>query len=149
MTIFFDSTPHAYDLRSNDQMRRKEGTGLVMSNKMTYRNEKRPVRGVFSSGLAEQEGFEPSIRHNRIPDFESGAFDHSAIAPVFELSILSQGRRTADAGVGAVPVGLMVMAATTRLKTPPSSNSTVADRSARVNTNRFFLPRTAATKFQP
>ena len=59
--------------------------------------------------LAEQEGFEPSIRHNRIPDFESGAFDHSAIAPVFELSILSQGRRTADAGVGAVPVGLMVM----------------------------------------
>ncbi len=59
--------------------------------------------------LAEQEGFEPSIRHNRIPDFESGAFDHSAIAPVFESSILSQGRRTADAGVGAVPVGLMVM----------------------------------------
>jgi hypothetical protein len=31
--------------------------------------------------LAEQEGFEPSIRYNRIPDFESGAFDHSAIAP--------------------------------------------------------------------
>ena len=31
--------------------------------------------------LAEQEGFEPSIRETRIPDFESGAFDHSAIAP--------------------------------------------------------------------
>jgi hypothetical protein len=33
--------------------------------------------------LAEQEGFEPSIRENRIPDFESGAFDHSATAPEF------------------------------------------------------------------
>lgn len=32
--------------------------------------------------LAEGEGFEPSIRYNRIPDFESGAFDHSAILPL-------------------------------------------------------------------
>lgn len=32
--------------------------------------------------LAEGEGFEPSIRHNRMPDFESGAFDHSATLPV-------------------------------------------------------------------
>ncbi len=31
--------------------------------------------------LAEREGFEPSIREYRIPDFESGAFDHSAISP--------------------------------------------------------------------
>ena len=31
--------------------------------------------------LAEGEGFEPSIRETRIPDFESGAFDHSAILP--------------------------------------------------------------------
>lgn len=31
--------------------------------------------------MAEGEGFEPSIRYNRIPDFESGAFDHSAISP--------------------------------------------------------------------
>ena len=69
--------------------------------------------------LAEQEGFEPSIRYNRIPDFESGAFDHSAIAPVFEADILSQGRRapvlpkgcTATPGGDAagLPVGLMVM----------------------------------------
>ena len=36
-------------------------TGLVMSHQMAYRNEKRPVRGVFASGLAEQEGFEPSV----------------------------------------------------------------------------------------
>lgn len=31
--------------------------------------------------MAEGEGFEPSIRYNRIPDFESGAFDHSATLP--------------------------------------------------------------------
>ena len=31
--------------------------------------------------LAEGVGFEPTIRYNRIPDFESGAFDHSAILP--------------------------------------------------------------------
>ena len=31
--------------------------------------------------LAEREGFEPSIRGYRIPDFESGAFDHSATFP--------------------------------------------------------------------
>ncbi len=30
--------------------------------------------------VAEREGFEPPIRC-RIPDFESGAFDHSAISP--------------------------------------------------------------------
>ena len=31
--------------------------------------------------LAEKQGFEPWIRYNRIPDFESGAFDHSATSP--------------------------------------------------------------------
>ncbi len=31
--------------------------------------------------MAEGVGFEPTIRYNRIPDFESGAFDHSAILP--------------------------------------------------------------------
>ncbi len=36
-------------------------TSLVMSYQMAYRNEKRPVRGVFAGGLAEQEGFEPSV----------------------------------------------------------------------------------------
>lgn len=114
-----------------------------------WRNEKRPERGVFVRHLAEQEGFEPSIRYNRIPDFESGAFDHSAIAPVSEALILTQGRRVAGAPAGAVPVGLMVMDASTWLKMPPSSSSTVAERSARVNTSKLRLPRTAATKVQP
>lgn len=36
-------------------------TGLVMSYQMAYRNERRPVRGVFASGLAEQAGFEPAV----------------------------------------------------------------------------------------
>gem|GEM_PF-6949982 len=43
--------------------------------------ENGPRRPVFPSYLAEKEGFEPSIRYNRIPDFESGAFDHSATSP--------------------------------------------------------------------
>jgi hypothetical protein len=36
--------------------------------------------GAFSF-LAERVGFEPTLRHNRKPDFESGAFDHSATSP--------------------------------------------------------------------
>ena len=39
------------------------------------------VDGELSIKMAEREGFEPSIRYNRIPDFESGAFDHSATFP--------------------------------------------------------------------
>ena len=38
----------------------------------------------------EREGFEPSIRTSRIPDFESGAFDHSAISPHSERVILTE-----------------------------------------------------------
>ncbi len=40
--------------------------------------------------MAEREGFEPSIRTSRIPDFESGAFDHSAISPHSKFAILSE-----------------------------------------------------------
>lgn len=38
--------------------------------------------------VAEREGFEPSIRENRIPDFESGAFDHSATFPGILTSLI-------------------------------------------------------------
>ena len=48
---------------------------------MTYAIKKPPLRAAFGPWLAEREGFEPSIRYNRIPDFESGAFDHSATSP--------------------------------------------------------------------
>ncbi len=47
--------------------------------------------------LAEREGFEPSIRETRIPDFESGAFDHSATSPQITAT-----------GVGQFPSGAFV-----------------------------------------
>ena len=31
--------------------------------------------------LAERVGFEPTVRYNRTPDFESGPFDHSGTSP--------------------------------------------------------------------
>lgn len=44
-------------------------------------------QGICGFGiLAEGVGFEPTIRYNRIPDFESGAFDHSATLPCRSLS---------------------------------------------------------------
>ncbi len=49
--------------------------------KMVCPNKKAPERRINTSYLAEQVGFEPTVRHNRTPDFESGAFDHSATAP--------------------------------------------------------------------
>lgn len=42
-----------------------------------------------TSFLAEGVGFEPTLRKNRKPDFESGAFDLSATLPV-KLSEVSQ-----------------------------------------------------------
>ena len=33
--------------------------------------------------MAERVGFEPTVRCNRTPDFESGPFDHSGTSPVF------------------------------------------------------------------
>ncbi len=41
---------------------------------------KRPVGRLFSSFLAEREGFEPSVPCST-PDFESGTIDHSATSP--------------------------------------------------------------------
>jgi hypothetical protein len=35
----------------------------------------------FFMYLAERVGFEPTVRYNRTPDFESGAFDLSATFP--------------------------------------------------------------------
>ena len=31
--------------------------------------------------MAERVGFEPTVRENRTPDFESGSFDHSDTSP--------------------------------------------------------------------
>lgn len=43
-------------------------------------NKKRP-QGAFAV-LAERVGFEPTIPETGMPDFESGAFDHSATSPL-------------------------------------------------------------------
>ena len=46
-------------------------------------------KAVFSGDLftlAEREGFEPSIGKIPITDFESAAFDHSAISPTWLYS---------------------------------------------------------------
>lgn len=39
-------------------------------------------------------GFEPTIRYNRIPDFESGAFDLSAILPFIIIDDDDESYRT-------------------------------------------------------
>ena len=46
---------------------------------------KKPLFRLPGSILAERVGFEPTLRHNRKPDFESGAFDHSATSPGFAI----------------------------------------------------------------
>lgn len=78
-------------IRNNDQkaeIRRRYG-------KQIDEERGRPEEKNTSGGpgklwsLAERVGFEPTIRYNRIPDFESGAFDHSATFPC-EFVILSE-----------------------------------------------------------
>ena len=44
--------------------------------------------------MAERVGFEPTIRGYRIPDFESGAFDHSATSPTARILACASIRRT-------------------------------------------------------
>ena len=43
--------------------------------------------------MAERVGFEPTLRRNRKPDFESGAFDHSATSPERARMIRGGSRR--------------------------------------------------------
>jgi hypothetical protein len=54
-----------------------QAKSLVCSSMQTKNPAKK--RGFFM--LAEKEGFEPSIPETGMPDFESGAFDHSATSP--------------------------------------------------------------------
>ena len=43
--------------------------------------QKKALADLFSY-LAERVGFEPTVRYNRTPDFESGPFDHSGTSPI-------------------------------------------------------------------
>ena len=45
--------------------------------------QKTTRKGCFFILMAEREGFEPSVRFGRTHDFQSCAFDHSAISPDF------------------------------------------------------------------
>ncbi len=49
--------------------------------------------------LAERVGFEPTVRENRTPDFESGPFDHSGTSPLVCFNL--------QAGVLRTPVHLI------------------------------------------
>src|SRR5690606_11900127 len=55
--------------------------------------------------LAERVGFEPTVRRRRTPDFESGAFDHSATSPVGRESYGAGGRDSSWQGRPARLVG--------------------------------------------
>src|SRR5690349_17994921 len=80
------------------------------------RNAKRAERPVLASVLAERVGFEPTVRYNRTPDFESGAFDHSATFPLLtslspswslfgEAKIIEHGKRHSKNFLAARPSG--------------------------------------------
>ncbi len=49
------------------------------------------VLNVFK--LAERWGFEPQIETSSITDFESAAFDHSAISPIHSQSVIKIAER--------------------------------------------------------
>ena len=65
-------------------------------------NKKRPERRLFVDKLAERVGFEPTVRENRTPDFESGTFDHSATSPL-EVAILAL--TMPSSGIGGASFG--------------------------------------------
>ena len=51
----------------------------------------RSLRGFGVCVLAEEEGFEPSIRNFRMPPFQGGTFNHSATLPRWsELTVSSE-----------------------------------------------------------
>lgn len=80
------------------------GTPAALEGMMAYGQQaERPFRGVRRV-LAERGGFEPPRRYKRLPDFESGTFNHSATSPVARPRGRGRndtGRRRARQGDGA------------------------------------------------
>ena len=58
--------------------------------------ENAPEEASFWSAWRKGEGSEPSIRLNQIPDFESGAFDHSATFPLEAPDYIQSGGKARD-----------------------------------------------------
>ena len=56
-------------------------TGLSSSTTLGEKSKMGP-QGPHFQFLAERVGFEPTVRCNRTPDFESGPFDHSGTSPL-------------------------------------------------------------------
>ena len=62
-----------------DTVRRDPGMFIAVGGFAA--NKKAGPNGPALHKLAEREGFEPSVRYKRTPDFESGTFNHSATSP--------------------------------------------------------------------
>jgi hypothetical protein len=89
-----------------------------------------------AGGLAEREGFEPSIRFCRILTFQASAFDHSATAPHVLEARLSSGPRTQGQAARPRPFGGRGAGALPR---PPPPLFWLPVRPSSLRSWRFFL----------
>jgi hypothetical protein len=75
-----------------------EGDQGGLDNAVFHRVFPKIAAGAYAAGdmkpmvLAERVGFEPTVRINRTPDFESGAFDHSATSPGMYRLVVRSGK---------------------------------------------------------
>ena len=81
-----NETFHSLNSRSHPTVRRPSASPTPFESHREpsswlapLHNEKAPRGGALN--MAERVGFEPTVRHNRTPDFESGAIDHSTTSP--------------------------------------------------------------------
>lgn len=57
-----------------------------MQGQQKYKSPREGALLLLRLQLAERVGFEPTVRGNRTPDFESGTFDHSATSPWLDFA---------------------------------------------------------------
>ena len=69
--------------------------------------------------MAERVGFEPTVRNNRTPDFESGAFDHSATSPLGARVVTGAAQYSKAAGRAKRPRPNLDQAAGSSFSAPP------------------------------
>ena len=77
----WDSARSLRELPANMRLCRCVGRTGFESPYLTRRENKMGPRGAHFCFLAERVGFEPTVRYNRTPDFESGTFGHSVTSP--------------------------------------------------------------------
>ncbi len=94
MNAPFQHHQHLWQEKSKREILRVKWQNLRKCDKGLTLNENAKTRENLSlKNLAEREGFEPSIRFCRIHDFQSGAFDHSAISPYSSFFAQGHGKR--------------------------------------------------------